>query len=87
MDVLLHRLCLTRSRNEGKTACDTGAISLNGAAARPRDGVLPGARIELRYPRRTLEIEILALPGRSTSRASARELYQILRDETTGGAL
>ncbi len=83
MDVLLHRLCLTRSRNEAKTACEAGAVSLNGKKARPADSVLPGARIEIRYPARTLELELAELPGKSVSRKAAKELYRVLREERT----
>ncbi|HEX2091582.1 MAG TPA: S4 domain-containing protein, partial [Longimicrobiaceae bacterium] len=68
IDVLLHRLCLTRSRNEAKTACEAGAVTLNGRSARASDGVAPGARIVIRYPARTLEIELGELPGKNTSR-------------------
>jgi ribosomal 50S subunit-recycling heat shock protein len=80
-DVLLHRLCLTRSRNEAKVACDAGAVSLNGRRARASDPVPPGARVEVRYPGRTLEVELLATPGKSTSKQAARDLYRVLRDE------
>ena len=81
VDVLLHRLCLTKSRNEAKTACEAGAVSLDGRDARPADTVAPGRRITIRYPRRTLEVELLDLPGKSVSKAAARELYSVLRDE------
>lgn len=83
MDVLLHRLCLTRSRNEAKTACDAGAVSLNGRKARAADAVLPGARVEVRWPARTLEMELLELPGKSVSKKAAKELYRVLREERT----
>ncbi len=83
MDVLLHRLCLTRSRNEAKTACDAGAVSLNGKKARAADAVLPGARVEVRWPARTLEMELLELPGKSVSKKAAKELYRVLREERT----
>ena len=81
VDVLLHRLCLTRSRSEAKAACEAGAVSLNGRRARPSDGALPGARIEVRYPARTLEVELVELPGKSVSKKAARELYRVLREE------
>ena len=81
IDVLLHRLGLTRSRSEAKTACEAGAVTLNGKKARPSDAVLPGARIEVRYPVRTLEIELTELPGKSVSKKAAKELYRVLREE------
>jgi ribosomal 50S subunit-recycling heat shock protein len=82
-DVLLHRLCLTRSRSEAKAACEAGAVWVDGRRARPSDAVPPGRRIEVRYPARTLELELLATPGKSTSRRQARELYRVLREEQT----
>ena len=86
VDVLLHRLCLTRSRNEAKTACDAGAVRLDGHRAKPADAAAPGQRVELRYPRRLLEVELLELPGKGTSKKRARELYRVLRDERAGDA-
>jgi ribosomal 50S subunit-recycling heat shock protein len=84
-DVLLHRLCLTKSRSEAKAACEAGAVRVNGKPARPSDVVPPGRLIEVRYPSRTLELELLATPGKSTSKQKARELYRVLREERTGG--
>jgi ribosomal 50S subunit-recycling heat shock protein len=85
VDVLLHRLCLTRSRSEAKAACEAGAVWVDGKRARPSDAVPPGRRIEVRYPSRTLELELLATPGKSTSKKQARELYRVLREERTAG--
>jgi ribosomal 50S subunit-recycling heat shock protein len=82
VDVLLHRLCLTRSRSEAKNACDAGAVLVDGRAAKASQEVTPGQRILVRYPRRTLEVELLdRLPPKSTSRKLARELYRVVRDE------
>jgi ribosomal 50S subunit-recycling heat shock protein len=86
VDVLLHRLCLTKSRSEAKAACEAGAVRVDGRPARPSDAVPPGHTLEVRYPSRTLEVELLATPARSTSRKQARELYRVLRDERTAGA-
>jgi ribosome-associated heat shock protein Hsp15 len=85
VDVLLHRLCLTKSRSEAKAACEAGAVSLDGRKARPSDAVQPGRRLEVRYPTRTLEVELLELPGKSVSKQAARELYRVIRDERTRG--
>jgi len=84
VDVLLHRLCITKSRNEAKIACDQGAVEVDGRPARASQEVRPGQRLVVRFPRRLLEFELLALPGKSTSRQAARELYRTLRDEPIG---
>jgi ribosomal 50S subunit-recycling heat shock protein len=85
VDVLLHRLCLTRSRSEAKAACDSGAVLVDGATARASREVTRGAVVTVCFPRRTLEVELLDLPGKSTSRKAARELYRVVRDEPASG--
>jgi ribosomal 50S subunit-recycling heat shock protein len=81
VDVLLHRLRLTRSRNEAKTACEVGAVLVDGTAVRASQGIAPGDRLTVRFPHRTLEFELLETPGKSVSKQAARELYRIVRDE------
>jgi ribosomal 50S subunit-recycling heat shock protein len=81
VDVLLHRLCLTKSRSEAKAACEAGAVMLDGRRARPSDTVAAGRRIEVKYPSRLLEVELLELPGKSVSKKAARDLYRVLKDE------
>ena len=81
VDVLLHRLCITRSRSEAKNACDSGAVSLQGRAAKASDPVAVGDRVAIRFRRRHVELEVLALPPKSTSKKSAKEMYRVLRDE------
>jgi ribosomal 50S subunit-recycling heat shock protein len=81
VDVLLHRLCLTKSRSEAKAACDSGAVSVDGKKAKASDTVPVGRRVEIRYPSRTLEMELLETPGKSTSKQKAKELYRVIREE------
>jgi ribosome-associated heat shock protein Hsp15 len=81
VDVLLHRLCLTKSRSEAKAACEAGAVTLDGKRARPSDSVQAGKRIAVKYPSRLLEVELLEVPGKSVSRKAARDLYRVLKDE------
>jgi ribosome-associated heat shock protein Hsp15 len=81
VDVLLHRLCLTRSRSEAKAACEAGAVTVDGKKARASDSAAAGKRIAVKYPSRLLEVELLELPGKSVSKKAARDLYRVLRDE------
>lgn len=87
VDVLLHRLCLTRSRNEAKQACDAGAILVDGRPARASHAVAAGQCVTLRFTHRLLEVEIERLPGKSVSKKDARELYRVLRDERIAPSL
>ncbi len=81
VDVLLHRLCITRSRSEAKTACEAGAVFVNGLPARPSQTVAPGQVLTIRFPQHTRELEVLQLPGKSVSKKAARDLYRVLREE------
>lgn len=81
IDVLLHRLCLTRSRSEAKDACETGAIDLDGAHAKPSQEVRVGSIVTLRFAARLLEVRVLTLPPKSTSKKAARDMYEVLREE------
>ncbi len=85
VDVVLDRLCLTRSRSEAKHACDSGAVLVDGVRARPSHPISGGETIALRFPSHTLEIAVDSLPPKSISKKAARELYRVLRDEPNAG--
>jgi ribosomal 50S subunit-recycling heat shock protein len=81
IDVLLHRLCITRSRSEAKNACDSGAVSLQGRPVKASETVAVGQTVAVRFPRRLVEFELQAIPPKSTSKKSAKEMYRVVRDE------
>jgi ribosomal 50S subunit-recycling heat shock protein len=84
VDVLLHRLRLTRSRSEAKSACEVGAIRVDGVLAKPAQGVAAGSRLEVRYPQRTLVVSVTELPPKSLSKKAARDYYDVVEDRDTG---
>jgi ribosomal 50S subunit-recycling heat shock protein len=81
VDLALKRLLLVKSRSEGKEACDVGAVHVNGKPAKSAHEVRVGDRIRVDYAHRTLEVELIAEIGKNVSRADARTLYRVLRDE------
>ena len=83
VDLALKRLLLVRSRTEGKEACDVGAVFVNGKPAKASAEVRVGDLLRVDYAHRTLEVELLAEAGKSVSRAQARTLYRVVRDEKT----
>jgi len=83
VDLALKRLLLVKSRTEGKEACDVGAVAVNGKRVKASAEVGVGDRIQLDYAHRTIEIELLAPIGTNVSRAEAKSLYRVLRDEVT----
>jgi ribosomal 50S subunit-recycling heat shock protein len=85
VDVLLDRLCLTRSRSEAKAACDAGVVHLGGEPVKASQQVGVGDVLTLRLPHRVLEVELEQMPAKSTSKKTARELYRVIRDEPVQG--
>jgi ribosomal 50S subunit-recycling heat shock protein len=83
VDVALKRLLLVKSRTEGKEACDVGAVHVNGKPVKASSEVHVGDRVRIDYAQRTLEIELVGEIGKNVSRAQARTLYRVLRDERT----
>ena len=81
VDLALKRLLLVKSRTEGKEACDVGAVFVNGKPAKASADVRVGDRLRVDYAHRTLEVELLGEIGKNVSRAQAKTLYRVLRDE------
>ncbi|MBC7789063.1 MAG: RNA-binding S4 domain-containing protein [Anaerolineae bacterium] len=81
IDLALKRLLLVASRTEGKEACDVGSVFLNEKTAKASAEVEVGDIIRVEYAKRTLEIELLDVIGKNVSRAAARQLYRVIRDE------
>ncbi len=83
VDLALKRLLLVKSRTEGKEACDVGAVQVNGQRVKASAEVKSGDRVRVDYAHRTLEIELIGDIGKNVSRAQAKTLYRVLRDERT----
>jgi ribosomal 50S subunit-recycling heat shock protein len=83
VDLALKRLLLVKSRTEGKEACDVGAVYVNGKPVKASAEVKAGDRVRVDYAQRTVEIELLGDIGKNVSRAQAKTLYRVLRDERT----
>jgi ribosomal 50S subunit-recycling heat shock protein len=81
VDLALKRLLLVKSRSEAKEACDVGAVQVNGKRVKASAEVHAGDVLQIDYAHRTLEVEVLGDIGRNVSRAQARELLRVVRDE------
>ena len=81
VDLALKRLLLVKSRTEGKEACDVGAVFVNGKRVKASSEVRVGDCLRVDYAHRTLEVELLGDIGKNVSRAQAKTLYRVLRDE------
>ena len=83
VDLALKRLLLVKSRSEGREACEVGAVYINGKPAKASSELRVGDRVRVDYAHRTLEVELLGDIGKNVSRARAKTLYRVVRDEKT----
>jgi len=87
LDKFLQVSRLIKRRTLAKRACTQGRVRLNGRVAKAGAEVNIGARLEVDFGRRCLEVEVLAVPERAGVR-DASSLYRILADgprEEAGG--
>jgi ribosomal 50S subunit-recycling heat shock protein len=78
IDLLLHALCLFKTRSQAARACSEGRVWLNDAIIRPSHMVQAGDRIRWRDPlgRTEQEVEILEIPVGRVSKVTARSLVR-----------
>jgi len=81
VDLFLKKVCVLKSRTLAREACDRGKVLLDGEPAKGSRTVAPGNRLRLDLGVRVLEIEVLAIPGKSVSKKQAPDYYRVLRDE------
>lgn len=79
LDVLLHDLCLYKTRSQAGRACDDGRVRVNGEVAKASRAMKVGDVIAYRDPgdRFEREVELLVLPEKAVSRVQARDFYQV----------
>jgi ribosomal 50S subunit-recycling heat shock protein len=79
MDLFLKRSRLVKRRPLAATLCDNGYVHLNGRETTPGKPVKVGDRIEVRYARRKVLVEVIEIPGKGASKKD--EYYKVLREE------
>lgn len=84
IDLLLHALCLFKTRSQATRACAEGRVWLNDQPVRASRIVRPGDRIRWRdsLGRSEQEVEILDVPAGQVSRAAARGLVREISRRT-----
>ncbi|MDF1536292.1 MAG: RNA-binding S4 domain-containing protein [bacterium] len=79
MDLFLKRSRLVKRRPLAATLCDNGYVSLNGREAQPGKPVRVGDRIEVRYARKKVLVEVTGIPGKAGKKDE--EYCRVLREE------
>jgi len=78
LDLYLKRTGLVKRRTLAATMCDNGYVAVNGRSAGPGKAVKPGDRIQVRYARKKLLVEVTGIPERGRK---DRECHRILSEE------
>ncbi|GAB1365268.1 RNA-binding S4 domain-containing protein [Candidatus Cloacimonadaceae bacterium] len=79
LDLLLNKLCLTKTRTIAKNACDKGLVSLNGKPAKASALVKEEDVIVFRLYGAEHEIKITRLPTGNVAKKDATIYYEMLR--------
>ena len=77
LDLFLKRSGLVKRRSLAATLCDNEYVSLNGRFAGPGKAVKVGDRIQIRYARKKVLVEVTEIPGKGRK----GEGYKILSEE------
>ena len=76
IDLVLKYLCILKSRSGAKHLCSQHAILVNDLPVKPSAGVRTGDKITIRFPHRTVTIELLIVPDKQLSKTSSATYYQ-----------
>ncbi|HOH79056.1 MAG: RNA-binding protein [Candidatus Cloacimonetes bacterium] len=81
IDLLLNKLCLTKTRGIAKTACDKGLVSINGKPAKASATVNAMDVIELKLYGFLHELRVDRLPEGNVAKKDAASYYSLLKRE------
>ena len=81
LDLLLNKLCFTKTRSIAKNACDKGLVSVNGKTAKAALNVLEGDIILLKLYGYAHEIKVTSIPTGNVAKKDAGTYFEMLSRE------
>lgn len=81
LDLLLNKLCLTRTRSVAKNACDKGLLMVNGKTAKASSEIADGDLIVMKLYGFAHEFKIISIPTGNVARKDAGNYYEMLKRE------
>lgn len=81
LDLLLNKLCLTKTRSIAKTACDKGLVDINGKTAKASATVKPGDIIDLKLYGYLHRLKIESIPTGNVAKKDTASYYSLLSRE------
>ncbi len=85
IDLLLSKLCLTKTRSIAKTACDKGLVSLNGKTAKASAEVKAGDEIRFQLYGYDHSLRLERVPTGNVPKKDATAYYTLLSRTTLPG--
>jgi len=79
LDLLLNKLCLTKTRSIAKNACDKNLVKLNGKPAKASAIVKAEDIIVFRLYGAEHEIRIISVPEGNVAKKDSTNYYEMLR--------
>ncbi len=77
LDLFLKRSGLVKRRSLAATLCENGYVTLNRRPAGPGKAVKAGDRVEVRYARKKVLLEVTQIPGKGRR----TECYKVLDEQ------
>lgn len=81
LDVLLNKLCLTKTRSIAKNACDKGLIQVNGKPAKASTLVQAEDVVRMKLYGHLWELRISKIPSGNVAKKDAGDYYEVLLRE------
>lgn len=81
LDLLLNKLCLTKTRSIAKNACDKNLVLVNGKPAKASTIIKAGDIIIFRLYNAEHEIRITQIPEGNVAKKDSTKYYELLRKE------
>jgi ribosomal 50S subunit-recycling heat shock protein len=78
LDLFLKRSGLVKRRSLAATLCNNEYVNLNGRPAGPGKSVKAGDRIQIRYARKKVLVEVTEIPGKQVKKGQG---YKILDEQ------
>ncbi len=81
LDLFLKSSRLVKRRVVARELCETGRALVNSRPARPAKELKQGDVITLHFSTRSIELEVLAIPGETAGKPSPQDLYRVRSDK------
>jgi ribosomal 50S subunit-recycling heat shock protein len=81
LDLLLNKLCLTKTRSIAKNACDKGLVTVNGKSAKAAETIRESDTIVLKLYGYAHEFRITSIPRGNVAKKDAGNYFEMISRE------